>query len=204
MPTIPEQSTTPLRFRLADNADIGPLSQLIEAAVQGQSHDDYSPEQRASALEYVFGVDRQLVADGTCYVAEAAHGADAQLVGCGAWSRRRCLLFVKDSSLWSGDPEKILNPAIEPARLRAFYVHPAWSRRGIARELVSMCEAAARDHGFRALELAATLMGGRLYARCGFIELERVDYELPDGVQVPVVHMLKPLVASRKGQIAGL
>ncbi len=204
MPTPPEQSTAPLRFRLANNADIGPLSQLIDAAVHGQSQDDYSPEQRASALEYVFGVDRQLVADGTCYIAEVALGSDVQLVGCGAWSRRRCRLFGKDSCRWNGEPEKILNPAIEPARLRAFYVHPDWSRRGIARELVRLCEAAAREHGFRTLELAATLMGGRMYARCGFIELERVDYELPDGVRLPVVHMLKALAASRKGQIVGL
>lgn len=200
MPTIPEHCAAPLRFRLANNADIGPLSQLIDAAVQGQSHDDYSPEQRASALEYVFGVDRQLVADGTCFVAEAARDRGAQLVGCGAWSRRR-RLFGRDSARWNGDPEQVLNPAIEPARLRAFYVHPAWSRRGIACELVRMCEAAARDQGFRTLELASTLIGGRMYARCGFIELERVDYELPDGVHLPVVHMLKPLAASRKGQV---
>lgn len=204
MPTIPEQSTAPLRFRLASNADIESLSRLIDAALRGQPHDDYSPEQRASALEYVFGVDHQLVTDGTCYVAEVVRGADAQLVGCGAWSRRRSLLFGKDSVRWNGGPEKILNPAIEPARLRAFYVHPDWARRGIARELVGMCETAARNQGFRTLELAATLAGGHMYARCGFMELERVDYELPDGVRLPVVHMLKALAASRKGQIAGL
>lgn len=201
MSTPPPHASAPLRFRLANNPDIEPMSQLIAAAVASQGVEDYSAEQRASAVEYVFGVDRQLVADGTCYVAEVAWDGGSQIVGCGAWSRRR-RLFGKDSARWNGDPEQLLNPAIEPARLRAFYVHPAWVRRGIARELVRVCESAARDQGFRTLELAATLMGGRMYARCGFIELERVDYELPDGVLLPVVHMLKPLAERRTGRIA--
>lgn len=202
MPTIPAATSAPLRFRLAHVGDIGPLSQLIAAAVEGVGEDCYSAEQRASALEYVFGVDSQLIVDGTCYVAEVARAGAADLVGCGAWSRRR-RMFGKDSTTWNGDPAQVLNPAIEPARLRAFYVHPAWARRGIARELVKLCESAAREQGFRTLELAATLMGGRMYARCGFIELERVDYELPDGVHLPVVRMLKPLAASRTGALAG-
>jgi GNAT superfamily N-acetyltransferase len=204
MPTISMPSAPPMRFRIANNADIAPLSQVIDAAVQCLRNGEYSPQQGASALEYVFGVDRRLIADGTCYVAEVVTEGCAHLVGCGAWSRRRSQLFGKESELGKSDPEQLLNPAIEPARLHAFYVHPAWTRRGIARELVSMCEAAARDQGFRTLELATTLVGGRMYERCGFIELERVDYELPDGVRLPVVHMLKPLAASRKGQIAGL
>lgn len=203
MSTMPMPSAAAVRFRIANNADIGSLSQLIDAAVQCLRHGEYSPEQGASALEYVFGVDRQLIADGTCYVAEVVTDGCAHLVGCGGWSRRRSRLFGKESERGRNDPEQLLNPAIEPARLHAFYVHPAWTRRGIARELVSMCETAARAQGFRTLELASTLVGGRMYERCGFIELERVNYELPDGVLLPVVHMLKPLAASRKGQIAG-
>jgi len=182
-----------LHYRLATATDTDHLARLIALSAGELGTNYYSQEQLRSALEYVFGVDGQLIADATYYVAQDVDSdGSSQIVGCGGWSRRR-RLFGKDSTAWNGDPAQLLNPAIEPGRIRAFFVHPRWARQGIARELLNLCESAARTSGFRTLELAATLMGEPLYARCGYIELERVDYELPDGVLLPVVRMLKPL-----------
>lgn len=192
--TNPELHSHTVDYRPAQLADVADLTQLIELSVAAFGDGYYSPEQLTSSLQHVFGVDRQLIADGTYYVAESPpdERGRRQLVGCGGWSKRR-RLFGKDSASWNGDPAELLNPLIEPARIRAFFVHPEWARRGIARGLLELAEQAARAQGFRTFELAATLMGEPMYARCGFIELERIDYELPDGVHLPVVRMLKPL-----------
>lgn len=217
MPAATPDSASDIRYRLATEGDIPALTRLIELSVETFGLAHYSPEQLASALEYVFGVDRQLIADGTYFVAESPASQPAlgalpqllgssglQLVGCGGWSRRR-RLFGKDSATWNGDPAQALNPAIEPARIRAFFVHPNWARRGIARALLQLCEDAARTNGFRTLELAATLMGEAMYTRCGFVELERVNHALPDGVHLPVVRMFKPLAAATQtGTAPGL
>ncbi len=207
--STPDSVSTFVHYRLARLADIDDLMQLIALSVESIGSRYYSPEQLASSLEYVFGVDRQLIADGTYYVAERVREAQGtkessdprpEIIGCGGWSMRR-RLFGKDSASWNGDPAEPLNPAIEPARIRAFFVHPDWARRGIARALLELSEQAARARGFRTFELAATLMGEPMYARCGFIELERIDYELPDGVHLPVVRMLKPLVPAGHSEL---
>ena len=216
MPAAQNDRASQIRYRVATEHDIPALTRLIELSVETLGLSYYTPEQLASALEYVFGVDRQLVADGTYFVAERAEpppvpdswpeplgGSGLQLLGCGGWSRRR-RLFGKDSATWNGDPAQTLNPAIEPARIRAFFVHPNWAKRGIARALLQLCEGAARTQGFRTLELAATLMGEAMYARCGFVELERVDHALPDGVHLQVVRMFKPLVRAQTGTAPGL
>ena len=77
--------------------------------------------------------------------------------------------------------------------MRAFFVHPAWARRGIGRALLERCEAEARAHGFRTLELMATLPGRRLYAACGYEEAGRVRHEAGEGVWVEFVPMRKSL-----------
>ncbi len=200
-----DSASSILHYRLARLADIEELTQLIALSVEALGSDYYSPEQIASSLEYVFGVDRQLIADGTYYVAERVRDAQGtrEIIGCGGWSMRR-RLFGKDTASWNGDPAEPLNPEIEPARIRAYFVHPDWARRGIARALFELCEQAARARGFRTFELAATLMGEPMYARCGFIELERIDYELPDGVRLPVVRMLKPLAPAGHSELRSL
>ncbi|HMX29198.1 MAG TPA: GNAT family N-acetyltransferase, partial [Blastocatellia bacterium] len=132
-----------VKIRHAIFEDVAALERLIEASVRALSQGYYSPPQIESSLKYVFGVDTQLVADGTYFVVEA----DGQLAGCGGWSKRK--------NLYGGDKVKteadnLLDPKTEPSRIRAFFVHPDFARRGIGRLLLETCEEAARQAGFEA------------------------------------------------------
>lgn len=171
-----------LRLRAALPEDAGRLTVLIRESVLGLSGGDYSSGQLAAALEHLFGVDTRLIEDGTYYVVESA-GAP---VACGGWSRRRTL-FGGDQYADRSDDR--LDPATEPARIRAFFVHPDWARRGIAGLLLSECRRAARAEGFRRLELMATLTGIPFYEREGFSIVERRDLVLPGGVAFPLALM---------------
>lgn len=170
--------------RLASAADLPALRELIPLSVRALSRSEYSEAQVESALRYVFGPDTQLIADGTYFVAQAG---DA-LVGCGGWSRRSTL-YGGDQMKGSEDP--VLDPATEAARIRAFFVHPGWARRGVGSAILEACFSAAREAGFRRLELMATLPGVPLYRAFGFEEAEPVESILPDGVAVPFVRMVR-------------
>ena len=171
-------------LRPATDADVPALRALIEQSVRGLSGGFYTPAQVESALRYVFGPDTQLIADGTYYVVEA----EGDVVAAGGWSRRRTL-YGGDQMRTGADPP--LDPASEPARIRAFFVHPSWARRGLGRLLFNECLAAARAAGFRELELVATLPGEPLYAALGFAARERTTVALPDGEGLPVVRMTR-------------
>lgn len=173
-------------LRKATTADIPALQSLIDVSVRELSRGYYSDEQIASALRHVFGPDTQLIADGTYYVIPAVDGFAAS----GGWSRRRTL-YGGDQMKGCEDP--LLDPVREPARIRAFYVHPAWARRGLGRRLLEHCSGAAREAGFQRLELMATLPGVPLYSAMGFIHLENTEPVLPDGVKLPMVHMSRSL-----------
>jgi GNAT superfamily N-acetyltransferase len=175
-----------LHLRAAVPEDAEVLAVLIRDSVLGLGSADYSPQQLASALTYLFGVDTRLIEDGTYYVVEA----EGRPVACGGWSRRRTLFGGDQYSSRSDDR---LDPGAEAARIRAFFVHPDWARRGIARLLLEQCERAARDSGFRRLELMATLTGLPFYEREGFRVLERHELELPDGVRFPLARMTRDL-----------
>jgi GNAT superfamily N-acetyltransferase len=142
----------------------------------------YTPEQVESALVHIFGVDTQLIVDGTYFVIEA----DGEMAASGGWSRRRTL-FGGDQHKSHDDP--LLDPSSEPAKIRAFFVHPAWARRGLARRLFDECRNAARAEGFQRFELGATLPGVPLYRALGFEALETIDVAMPDGVSMPVIRM---------------
>ena len=174
------------RIRLACLADVAALHALIVQSVRQLSAGYYTPPQVESGLRYVFGIDTQLILDGTYYVAELA----GQLAGCGGWSMRRTL-YGGDQRKAAADP--LLQPAHDAGRIRAFFVHPQWARRGIGRQLLAVCTTAAQEAGFHALELAATLPGEPLYAALGFRPIERLAPTLPDGQQLPIVRMLKSL-----------
>jgi hypothetical protein len=110
-------------LRLALGADVSPLEALIPLSIRALQAPYYSPAQIDAALGPVFGVDRQLIRDGTYFVVER----DGVIVGCGGWSRRR--------SLYGGNSGReredgLLDPQRDAARVRAFFVHPAWARRG--------------------------------------------------------------------------
>jgi GNAT superfamily N-acetyltransferase len=152
----------------------------------------YAPEQIEGAIGTVFGVDRQLIADGTYFVAEC----DERIVGCGGWSKRQTL-YGSDRDRAGADP--LLNPASEPARIRAFFVHPDFARRGIGRQLMSSSETAALQAGFRSIEIVATLAGEPLYASFGYVVRGRFPIALANGSSMPVVRMAKAYGELRSG-----
>ena len=173
-------------LRLATFDDVSAIRALIDASVRALSAGYYSDEQIASSLRWVFGPDTQLIADGTYYVIEG----DGAIIAAGGWSRR--------ATLYGGDQMKgaadtLLDPERDAARIRAFFVHPTWTRRGLARRLYDACAEAARTDGFRELELVSTLPGEPLYRALGFTAVEELIHEMPDGVGLPVVRMRRTL-----------
>ena len=146
----------------------------------------YDAQQAVSAIRYVPEVDRMLIEDGTYFILEA--GSEA--VGCGGWSRRDRLYTGRGDA---PDDARPLDPATEPARVRAMFVRPDWTRRGLGRRILEACEDAARSEGFRQLFLMATLAGVPLYRAYGFRQIEETEVTLPDGVRVPAVSMDKPI-----------
>lgn len=174
-------------IRPARMDDVPALDALIPLSARELSRGWYSPEQIESAVRYVFGVDTQLVIDGTYYVCETGR----TIVGCGGWSRRATLFGSDAHKADAADPA--LDPARDPARIRAFFVHPAWARRRIGAALMGACHEAARAAGFRRMELMATLPGEPLYRAFGYEARERVEYRLPDGVVLPIVRMARAL-----------
>lgn len=180
------------RIRRATLEDRAALEQLIAESARGLSRGDYSDKQIESAIATVFGVDTDLIHDGTYYVAEAA----GEPIGCGGWSKRKTL-FGGDRFAARDSGE--LDRATEPAKIRAFFVHPGWARRGVAGAILSTCEREASAQGFRAVELMATLPGARLYAARGYEAAERVEYEIADGVRIELVPMRKELKKMMNG-----
>jgi GNAT superfamily N-acetyltransferase len=174
------------QLRLATPDDVPALHDLIARSVRGLSAGFYTPTQIESALRYVFGPDTQLVADGTYYVVEA----DGEIVAAGGWSRRRTM-YGGDQSKQGDDP--LLDPAVDAARIRAFFVHPGRARRGLGRRLFEACRTAAGAAGFRRLELVATMPGEPLYRTLDFEVAERFTVTFPDGVEVPFALMTRPV-----------
>jgi GNAT superfamily N-acetyltransferase len=179
-----------IRIRLAVPGDIPVLRRLIDASVRGLQAEDYTPAQIEAALKKVYGVDSQLIADGTYFVAEAAtsEGTGAEIVGCGGWSKRKTL-FGGDH--WSGRHDDLLDPRRDAAKIRAFFVHPAWARHGIGSVILEACETAAKSAGFTRLEMGATLSGVPFYKAKGYEALENLDVTLGDGESMTVVRMAK-------------
>jgi GNAT superfamily N-acetyltransferase len=182
--------TDGVRVRVATADDLPAIRALIPDSVRGLSVGYYTPEQIESSIRYVFGPDTQLIADGTYFVAERA----GQVAGCGGWSARRTL-YGGDQAKDADDPR--LDPATEPARIRAFFVHPEHARRGVASAIYDACVAAARAAGFSALELMATLPGEPLYRTFGFLPVEQVEDTLPDGVSLRFVRMRREIEPGR-------
>ena len=151
---------------------------------------DYTDAQREAAIRLVYGVDTQLVRDGTYFAVER----DGQIVACGGWSRRKTL-FGGDQHRPSREPE-LLNRACEPARIRAFFVKPGWERRGIGSALVRACEQAALAEGFHQIEMASTLTGVALDSAHGYSEVERIDVPLEHRLTLTVIRMAKSFTNS--------
>jgi GNAT superfamily N-acetyltransferase len=173
-------------LRVATLDDVPALDELIAVSARVLGLRDYTPAQIEAALGTAWGVDTQLIRDGTYFVAEAA----GEVVGCGGWSRRRTL-FGSDAQ--PGRTPDELDPATEAARIRAFFVRPDWARKGVARAILTRSEEEARAAGFRALELLATLSGVPLYRSAGYEGEKRLDHPLLDGQRIGYVPMRKAL-----------
>jgi GNAT superfamily N-acetyltransferase len=173
-----------IRLRLARETDIPALEMLIPLSVRSLQAAHYSPAQMEAALGPVFGVDRQLILDSTYFVAEH----DRQIVGCGGWSRRKAM-FGGDRDRAGEDA--LLDSRHDPARIRAFFVHPDFARRGIGRSILAACEAAIHKVGFKSAELVATLTCEPLYASFDYTVIERYEVSVSAGLTLPVVRMVK-------------
>jgi GNAT superfamily N-acetyltransferase len=180
-------SSDTVTVRIATAADVPALNLLITTSARALSAGFYSPAQIDAAIEYVFGVDSQLIADGTYFVIDGDSGPAA----AGGWSARRTL-FGGDQAKDAVDPH--LDPRTDAARIRAFFVHPSYARRGLARRLYIECERAAREAGFHELELMGTLPGEPLYLALGFAVVERVVLPF-GGVDVPFTRMRRSIDA---------
>jgi len=184
-----------MRIRPAQLADIPALQELIAASVRELSRGFYTEQQAESGLRYVFGVDSQLIADQSYYMIEDDEGVAA----AGGWSRRRTL-YGGDQMKGSDDP--LLDPGVEAARIRAFFVAPRAARRGLGRRLYEECASAAANAGFTSLELVSTMPGIPLYRALGFELGEQYSVALPDGVDLPVARMHKRLTLPRDSEHA--
>ncbi len=174
-----------MTIRLAAMEDVPALQELIAASVRALSLPYYSTREIDSALIYVFGVDRQLIRDATYFVAEI----EGQIVGCGGWSERKTLFGGDQAESVRADD--LLNPETDAARVRAFYVHPKWSRRGVGRQIVTACEEGAKKAGFTKLELVATLPGEPFYSALGYSIIEPFDIPLPENQSLSAFRMEK-------------
>jgi GNAT superfamily N-acetyltransferase len=191
----------PLLYRLATDADIPHLGPLIEASIRGLQAGDYSPSQIEQAIGTWLGLDTQLVADQTYFAVEVPGGPIdtanpdhlpiiGNLAACGGWSRRKT---PYGSDHRPNRDDALLDPRTDAAKIRAFFVHPAWARRGIGSRILDLCEQAGHAEGFTRFEMGATLTGIPLYRRHGYVEQERIELPLANGESLPIVKMSKCL-----------
>lgn len=176
------------RLRNATPEDHPALTALIGRSARELSAGDYRPEQVEGALRGAFGVDTQLIADGTYFVVEKG----GLIVACGGWSFRRTL-FGSDSG--PGRDASELDPKVDAAKIRAFFVDPAHARRGLGTLLLNRCESEAAARGFTRAEMMATLPGQKLYARRGYAPIGQVKHELAPGLHIEFVPMRKELLS---------
>ena len=177
--------TQTLHIRPAAREDIPALKRVMDRAIK-ELLPAFLPPAQVLASQEVMGLDTQLIEDGTYYVVEA----DGAIAGCGGWSRR-ATLFGGDHS--AGRDAALVDPATDPARVRAMYTSPDFTRRGVGRLILATCEAKAKAEGFSRCEMAATMAGEPLYAACGYQRIEPFEAETSNGVRVPLVRMGKAI-----------
>ncbi len=177
-----------IHIRKATTADVPRLREVIEASVRGLQAQDYSSAQIEGALQSVYGVDSQLITDGTYLVAEVTDPQKPEIIACGGWSQRKTLY---GGDQFASREDSLLDPKQDAAKIRAFFVHPNWTRRGVGSMILEACENAAREAGFTRLEMGATLSGVAFYRAKGYAEIERQNAPLSNGETLEVVRMAK-------------
>lgn len=173
--------------RIATTEDLDALREVMRRSIE-QLQDDFLTPEQVAASHKVMGLDAQLVADGTYFIVERG----GRIAGCGGWSWRSTL-YGGDESIVSREP-RALDPATEPARIRAMYTDPDFTRQGVGRLVLDLCEEAARKAGFTSATMMATMAGVPLYRACGYVEADPPVTDNIDGVDVPLVRMEKRLV----------
>jgi GNAT superfamily N-acetyltransferase len=180
-------------LRRAVPTDVPAIGALMRQSVLDVFPAFHDERETAAAAHYLTEPDTVLIDDGTYFV----HESDGQIIACGGWSKRD-KLYTGSGATPSDD--RLLDPATEPARVRAMFVHGDWTRRGLGRAILARCEQAARADGFGALVLMATLPGVPLYRSFGFRELSRTRLPLPNGVILDGVSMEYPLLSPGRGR----
>lgn len=181
------------RIRKATIADIPRLQEVIEASVRKLQAADYSPAQIEGALKSVYGVDSQLISDGTYFAVELVEtenpgASGSTIIACGGWSKRKTLY---GGDQFAAREDSLLDPRRDAAKIRAFFVHPDWARRGIGRMLLEACEKAALAAEFTRLEMGATLSGVAFYRAMGYTEIEKQSAPLGNAETLAIVKMAK-------------
>lgn len=176
------------KIRQAAEEDIPVLEQLIEQSVHNLTAGEYTQAERQGALGSAFGVDTQLIRDQTYFVVEIG----GEVAGCGGWSKRKTLY---GSDRGAGRDDALLDPATDAAKIRAFFIHPRWARKGLGTQILLACETAAKEAGFTRLELGATLSGIPFYKAHGFEPLEESAVPLPNGERLRILRMGKTIGA---------
>ena len=176
-----------LTHRIARPEDLDGLREVMRRSIETLQDEFLAPEQVAASHK-VMGLDAQLILDGTYFIVESG----GRIAGCGGWSWRSTL-YGGDESVVAREP-RALDPATEPARIRAMYTDPDFARRGVGRLVLTLCEEAARRAGFKSATMMATMAGVPLYRACGYVEAEPPINASINGVEVPLVRMEKRLV----------
>jgi GNAT superfamily N-acetyltransferase len=179
------------RHRVATQADVPAIVQLMRASIEINMRAFLSAQEVEAAKE-TMGLDQTLIDDGTYFVIETDVGGRAVMAGCGGWGKRRTL-FGGDHTV--GRDDSLSDPATEPARIRAMYTHPDWTRLGIGTLLLELGEKAALDAGFKTIELGSTLPGEPFYLDKGYEEIGRLTQAGENGQPNTIIHMRKALIA---------
>lgn len=175
--------------RVARADDVHRITELMRIAIE-HNMQAFLSAREIEAVRESMGVDRTLIADGTYFLVETGDGPHATLVGCGGWGKRRTL-YGGDQT--GGRDDTLSDPDTEAARIRAMYTHPDWIRRGVGTLILELAEQAAREAGFRRIELGSTLPGEPFYLARGYTEFGRDVHEAANGETSVVICMVKLL-----------
>jgi GNAT superfamily N-acetyltransferase len=179
------------RARLADAAALEALQHRAAREITARACGARAVE---AWIRHMGTLDRELIADGTYFVA-TVDGAPA---GCGGWSFRRRGHGVAETQ--GAADERPLDPATEPAWIRAMFVDPRFARRGVGTAILAAAERAAAGAGYWRVALDATPSGEPLYRLAGYRPLESIEVALPGGLRLPLLRMEKPLWPAAGGR----
>lgn len=180
---------TPFRSRIATEDDIPAIIDLMRASI-AENMKAFLSDKEIEAAQETMGVDRSLIGDRTYFVIETDVDGETVMVACGGWGKRRTL-YGGDHS--PGRDDSLSDPATEAARIRAMYTHPDWTRKGLGSMLLDLGEGAAREAGFRTIELGSTVPGLPLYEARGYEACFTEHHTGANGETNTVIHMRKAL-----------